>query len=95
MYLTIGRGRGYSAAEEEQDEEAPIGLIPIDSIFLADPPHSYSVDSACVGQRPTSTSSLSSSRPTAQSSPGGAARGFGILSQEPGDLHRTPSGSRS
>ena len=33
MYLTIGRGRGYSPAEENKTEDQPIGVIPIDSIF--------------------------------------------------------------
>src|SRR5213082_1974650 len=51
MYLTIGRGRGYSAAEENKTEEAPIGVIPIDSIFSPIRRTSYSVDSARVGQR--------------------------------------------
>src|SRR3954453_17059516 len=51
MYLTIGRGRGYSAAEENKTEEAPIGVIPIDSIFSPIRRTSYTVDSARVGQR--------------------------------------------
>src|SRR6266508_5610599 len=33
MYLTIGRGRGYSPAEENKTEDQPLGVIPIDSIF--------------------------------------------------------------
>ena len=33
MYVTIGRGRGYRPAEENKDDEQPIGVIPIDSIF--------------------------------------------------------------
>jgi len=51
MYLTIGRGRGYSAAEENKAEEAPIGVVPIDSIFSPIRRASYNVDSARVGQR--------------------------------------------
>jgi DNA-directed RNA polymerase subunit alpha len=51
MYLTIGRGRGYSPAEENKAEEAPIGVVPIDSIFSPIRRASYSVDSARVGQR--------------------------------------------
>jgi DNA-directed RNA polymerase subunit alpha len=51
MYLTIGRGRGYSAAEENKSEEQPIGVIPIDSIFSPIRRASYAVDSARVGQR--------------------------------------------
>src|SRR5512134_3102200 len=33
MYLTIGRGRGYSPADENKSDDQPIGVIPIDSIF--------------------------------------------------------------
>jgi DNA-directed RNA polymerase subunit alpha len=51
MYLTIGRGRGYSAAEDNKTEEAPIGVVPIDSIFSPIRRASYNVDSARVGQR--------------------------------------------
>jgi len=51
IYLTIGRGRGYSAAEENKSEEQPIGVIPIDSIFSPIRRASYSVDAARVGQR--------------------------------------------
>jgi DNA-directed RNA polymerase subunit alpha len=51
IYLTIGRGRGYSAAEENKTEEQPIGVIPIDSIFSPIRRASYSVATARVGQR--------------------------------------------
>jgi len=51
MYLTIGRGRGYSPAGENKTEEAPIGVIPIDSIFSPIRRASYNVDAARVGQR--------------------------------------------
>ena len=51
MYLTIGRGRGYSPAEENKTEEQAIGVIPIDSIFSPIRRAAYSVDSARVGQR--------------------------------------------
>jgi DNA-directed RNA polymerase subunit alpha len=51
IYLTIGRGRGYSAAEENKTEEQPIGVIPIDSIFSPIRRASYTVDAARVGQR--------------------------------------------
>src|SRR5246127_5353734 len=33
VYLTIGRGRGYRPAEENQSADQPIGGIPIHSIF--------------------------------------------------------------
>jgi DNA-directed RNA polymerase subunit alpha len=51
MYLTIGRGRGYSPADENKSEDQPIGVIPIDSIFSPIRRASYEVDSARVGQR--------------------------------------------
>jgi len=51
MYLTIGRGRGYSPAEENKSEDHPIGVIPIDSIFSPIRRAAYNVDSARVGQR--------------------------------------------
>src|SRR6476620_1928423 len=51
MYLTIGRGRGYSPAEENKTEDQPLGVIPIDSIFSPIRRASYAVDSARVGQR--------------------------------------------
>ncbi len=51
VYLTIGRGRGYSAAEDNKSDDQPIGVIPIDSIFSPIRRASYSVDSARVGQR--------------------------------------------
>jgi DNA-directed RNA polymerase subunit alpha len=51
IYLTIGRGRGYSAAEENKSDEQPIGVIPIDSIFSPIRRASYAVATARVGQR--------------------------------------------
>jgi DNA-directed RNA polymerase subunit alpha len=51
MYLTIGRGRGYSPAEDNKSEDQAIGVIPIDSIFSPIRRAAYSVDSARVGQR--------------------------------------------
>ncbi len=51
MYLTIGRGRGYSPAEENKSPDLPIGVIPIDSIFSPVKRVAYSVDAARVGQR--------------------------------------------
>ncbi len=51
MYLTIGRGRGYRPAEENKDEDQPIGVIPIDSIFSPIRLVSYTVEAARVGQR--------------------------------------------
>src|SRR5712691_1551196 len=51
MYLTIGRGRGYSPADENKSEDKPIGVVPIDSIFSPIRRAAYSVDTARVGQR--------------------------------------------
>src|ERR671910_1693769 len=51
IYLTIGRGRGYSPADENKSDERPIGVIPIDSIFSPIRRAAYNVDSARVGQR--------------------------------------------
>jgi DNA-directed RNA polymerase subunit alpha len=51
MYLTIGRGRGYSPAEENKSDDQPLGVIPIDSIFSPIRRAAYAVDTARVGQR--------------------------------------------
>jgi DNA-directed RNA polymerase subunit alpha len=51
IYLTIGRGRGYSPAEENKTEDQPIGVVPIDSIFSPIRRTSYRVEAARVGQR--------------------------------------------
>jgi DNA-directed RNA polymerase subunit alpha len=51
LYLTIGKGRGYSPAEENKSEDQPIGVIPIDSIFSPIRRAAYAVDAARVGQR--------------------------------------------
>ncbi len=51
MYLTIGRGRGYSPADDNKAEDQPIGVVPIDAIFSPIRRASYSVDPARVGQR--------------------------------------------
>ena len=51
IYMTIGRGRGYSPAEDNKSEDQPIGVIPIDSIFSPIRRAAYAVDAARVGQR--------------------------------------------
>jgi DNA-directed RNA polymerase subunit alpha len=51
MYLTIGRGRGYSPAEDNKSPDQPIGVIPIDSIFSPVKRVAYQVEAARVGQR--------------------------------------------
>ena len=89
MYLTIGRGRGYSPAEENKSDDQPIGVIPIDSIFSPIRRVAYAVDAARVGQR-TDFDKLTlevetdgSIEPRRR-----AARGRRDPDQEPGDLHR-------
>jgi DNA-directed RNA polymerase subunit alpha len=51
MMLTIGRGRGYVAAEGNKGPETTIGVIPVDSIFSPVRRVAYDVDAARVGQR--------------------------------------------
>jgi DNA-directed RNA polymerase subunit alpha len=51
MYLSVGRGRGYSPAEDNKADDQPIGVIPIDSIFSPIRRTAYRVDSSRVGQR--------------------------------------------
>ena len=51
MMLTIGRGRGYVAADGNKGPETTIGMIPVDSIFSPVRRVSYDVDAARVGQR--------------------------------------------
>ena len=93
MYLTIGRGRGYSPAEDNKTEDQPLGVIPIDSIFSPIRRASYAVDSARVGQR-TDFDKLSLEIETDGSIEprDRAARGGGDPDQEPGDLHRRRPG---
>lgn len=49
--LRIGKGRGYVPAEENKVEDAPFGLIPIDSIFTPIKNVKYSVDNWRVEQK--------------------------------------------
>ena len=93
VYLTIGRGRGYSPAEENKSDEQPIGVIPIDSIFSPIRRASYAVAAARVGQR-TDFDKLTLDLETDGSIEpgGGAARGLRDPDQEPGDLHRRRAG---
>ncbi len=51
IYMTIGRGRGYSPADENKSEDLPIGVIPIDSIYSPIRRTAYAVEAARVGQR--------------------------------------------
>jgi DNA-directed RNA polymerase subunit alpha len=51
MQLTVDHGRGYVPAEENKDEEDPIGTIPIDSLFSPIRKVNYKITNARVGQR--------------------------------------------
>lgn len=51
MELTVETGRGYVPAAQNRPEDAPIGLIPVDSIFTPVTRVSYKVENARVGQR--------------------------------------------
>ncbi len=51
LELTIGKGRGYRPAEENKQDDAPIGEIAIDSIFTPIKNVSYSVENTRVEQR--------------------------------------------
>lgn len=49
--LTVGKGRGYVPAEENKIEEAPIGMIAIDSIYTPIKNVKYSVENFRVEQK--------------------------------------------
>ena len=51
MELTIGKGRGYVPAEENRPAEAPIGLLPIDSIHTPIVNVMYAVENYRVEQK--------------------------------------------
>jgi DNA-directed RNA polymerase subunit alpha len=51
MSLTVKSGKGYSLAEDNKDEDAPAGTIPIDAIFTPIRRVNYVVGNARVGQR--------------------------------------------
>jgi DNA-directed RNA polymerase subunit alpha len=50
MELTVDIGKGYVAASANRQEDGPIGLIPIDSIFSPVRRVSYRIENARVGQ---------------------------------------------
>ncbi|WP_343563244.1 DNA-directed RNA polymerase subunit alpha [Kiloniella sp. b19] len=50
MELTVNTGKGYIPAAQNRLEDAPIGLIPVDSIFSPVRKVSYKVDNTRVGQ---------------------------------------------
>jgi DNA-directed RNA polymerase subunit alpha len=51
MTMTVKYGKGYSLAEANKDEDAPIGTIPIDAVFSPIRRVNYVVGQARVGQR--------------------------------------------
>ena len=50
MEITVMSGRGYVGADKNKDASAPIGYIPVDSIFTPVLSASYTVEDARVGQ---------------------------------------------
>ncbi len=50
MELTVASGKGYVAAERNRPEDAPIGLIPVDSLFSPVKKVSYKVENTREGQ---------------------------------------------
>ena len=51
MTMTVNYGKGYSLAEANKDEEAPVGTIPIDAVYSPIRRVNYVVGNARVGQR--------------------------------------------
>ncbi len=51
MELTVEVGKGYVAAARNRQEDAPIGLIPVDALFSPVVNVAYKVENARVGQR--------------------------------------------
>ncbi len=49
--LTIGKGRGYVPAEDNKQKDAPLGFIPIDSIYTPIKNVKYSIENTRVEQR--------------------------------------------
>jgi DNA-directed RNA polymerase subunit alpha len=50
MELTVNTGKGYRPAAQNRPEEAPVGLIPVDSVFSPVRKVSYEVTDTRVGQ---------------------------------------------
>ena len=50
MELTVATGKGYVAAERNRPEDAPIGLIPVDSLYSPVKKVSYRVENTREGQ---------------------------------------------
>ena len=50
MEINIGAGRGYVPAEQNKDENTPISVIPVDSIYTPVRKVNYTVENTRVGQ---------------------------------------------
>jgi DNA-directed RNA polymerase subunit alpha len=50
MEFTVGMGKGYVPATQNRPEDAPIGFIPVDSIFSPVSKVSYKIENSRVGQ---------------------------------------------
>jgi DNA-directed RNA polymerase subunit alpha len=50
MEMTVNTGKGYRPAAQNRPEEAPVGLIPVDSVFSPIRKVSYEVEDTRVGQ---------------------------------------------
>ena len=50
MELTVDSGKGYVPASQNRPEDAPIGMIPVDSLFSPVRKVSYKIENARVGQ---------------------------------------------
>lgn len=50
MEVTIQRGKGYVSADKLKDEDAPIGVIPVDALFSPVRRVNYNVEHTRVGQ---------------------------------------------
>ena len=49
--ITITKGRGFVPAEEDRDETAPIGTIPVDAIYTPIRKVNWSIDNCLIGQK--------------------------------------------
>lgn len=50
LEIEVNKGRGYVPAEENKPDEAPIGIIPVDSVFTPIKRVNYKVENTRVGQ---------------------------------------------
>jgi DNA-directed RNA polymerase subunit alpha len=50
MEFTVTNGKGYRSSAQNRPEEAPVGLIPVDSVYSPVRKVSYEVENARVGQ---------------------------------------------